>query len=86
MQDGGAEQEAYRAEIAERALLFAMKVDDLALLFAGETGEKIALLQDAVRDGLGDELTEEVVDLFLQAILKRKAEIERSAMPGQLPQ
>jgi hypothetical protein len=71
------------AEVAERAQIFAVKVEELALLFAGEPEEKVALLSDAVRWGLGDELTEAVADLFIQAVLRRKAKIERNAMPVQ---
>ena len=72
----------YDPEVAERTLVFAAEVDELALLLAGEPDEKVALLLDAVRETLGDELTGVERDLFIQAIRRRKAEIERNtAMP-----
>jgi hypothetical protein len=73
----------YDPEVAERALAFAVQVDALALLLAGEPEEKVAVALETVRDGLEDELTVVVVDLFLQAILRRKVQIERNAMPVQ---
>jgi hypothetical protein len=68
---------------AERALLFAVNIDEFALLATGEPDETVAALLEIVREGLGDELTVVVVDLFVQAILRRKAQIERNAMPVQ---
>lgn len=70
----------YDPEVAERALAFAIKVDDLALLLTGEPEEKVAMALETVRDGLGDELSEVVRGLFIEAILRRKAEIERTAI------
>ncbi len=72
----------YDPEVAERTLAFAAAVDHLALLLAGEDDEeKIAAVLRAVRGDL--ELSEEVLDLFIEAILRRKAELERSAVPVQ---
>jgi hypothetical protein len=70
----------YDPEVAERALAFAVQVDVMALTLACEPEEKVVAVLDAVRDGLGDELSEEVKDLFIEAILKRCAQIERNTM------
>jgi hypothetical protein len=69
----------YNPVVAERALAFAVKVDELALLLAGEPDEKVAMLLETARAGLEDELTEVGVSRFLEAILRRKAQIEWNA-------
>lgn len=63
--------------------MFALKVEELALLFAGEPVERLALLLDAVHDGLEDVLSEAMIELFLECIVRRKAQLERNAMPLQ---
>jgi hypothetical protein len=63
----------------ERALMFAAKVDELALLVAGEPVERLALLLDAVHDGLEDVLSEEMLGMLLECIVERKVQLERNA-------
>ena len=41
------------------------------------------MLLETVREGLGDELAVLVKDLFVEAILRRKPQIEQNAMPVQ---
>jgi len=60
--------------------VYAAEVAELALLYAGETDEKVRLSLALVRMNLEDELTEDVAASFIQAIFERKAEIERNAM------
>jgi hypothetical protein len=66
---------------AERALVFAVNIDEFALLATGEPDERVAVLLEIAREGLEGELTVVVVDLFVQAILRRKTQIEWNAMP-----
>ena len=69
-------------EVAERTLAFAVKVEELALLLAGESDEDVASLLDGVRDALADALTGVERDLFVLAVTRRKDQIERcAAMP-----
>lgn len=63
---------------AERQMIFAEKVDELALLLAGEYGENARLALGVVREELEDELGEEVLELFLQGVLMKKIRIEQS--------
>jgi len=61
--------------------VYAAEVAELALLYAGETDEKVRRSLALVRMNLEDELTEDVAASFIQAILRRKTQIERNAMP-----
>jgi GGDEF domain-containing protein len=69
---------AYDAEIAERTLVLAIKVDEFALLLAGETEENVASVLDAVQESLRDKLSWAATELFVEAVRRRKRELERN--------
>jgi hypothetical protein len=63
------------------------EVHRIALLIAGEPDEVVGIVLDAMREEFkdkDDELPAQVVDLILQAVLARKAEIEHgTALSGR---
>jgi hypothetical protein len=78
-------------EFAERCGAVAA---ELALFYAGEPDEKVALLLAALRTNIQAELAKifaagadipAAVDLFIEAILSHKHEIEASALGGPKP-
>jgi hypothetical protein len=70
----------YDPEVAERTLVLAVKVDEFALLLAGEPEENVASVLDAVHESLRDELSWAATELFVEAVRRRKREIERSVV------
>jgi hypothetical protein len=66
---------------AERRILFASKVDELALLIVCEPEENAQAVLDMLRERLLDVLEDDAADLFIQAVVKRKTQIERGATP-----
>jgi hypothetical protein len=61
----------------ERGKLFASEVDELALLVSGEPDAKVEFVLDVVRGGLQDEMDDDLLELLLCAIVRRKDQIER---------
>jgi hypothetical protein len=75
---------AYDAEVAERTLVLAVKVDEFALLLAGEPDDKVSSVLDAVHESLRDTFSWAATELFVEAVRRRKREIERNVvMPVQ---
>jgi hypothetical protein len=64
--------------VLERTLALALKVDEFALLLAGEGDEEVALLLLAIREELGDAMSWSATELFVHAVRRRLREIERN--------
>jgi hypothetical protein len=60
---------------------FRARIDELALLLAGEPYENKEALVDAICEDLKTELSDEVAERILGLVSRRSNQMERNAMP-----